>query len=167
MLIESDVSQHRLLEEQFRQSQKLEAIGRLAGGVAHDFNNLLTVIAGYAEMLVAEARGSPKLVEYADQILQAAGRATSLTGQLLTFSRRQRSQPRIVNLNEIVGNSLKLLRRVIGEDIEVVTHLDPNLGRVKADPVHLDQVIMNLVVNARDAMSAGRHPDDRDGQYAP
>ena len=153
--IDSDVSKHRQLEEQVRQSQKLEAIGRLAGGVAHDFNNLLTVISGYAEMLIAETQCTSRLGDFAHQIQQAAGRATGLTGQLLTFSRRQQSQPTTLNLNDTVLNSLKLLRRVIGEDVQVTTCLDPNLGRIKADPVHIDQVIMNLVVNARDAMAGG------------
>jgi PAS domain S-box-containing protein len=153
--IDSDITQRRLLEEQFRQSQKLEAVGRLAGGVAHDFNNLLTVIMGYVEMLIAEAGGRPDLVSYAEEVQYAAGRATALTSQLLAFSRRQISQPRVLDLNEVVTHSMKLLRRIIGEDIEVSTHLDPRLGQVKADPIHIDQVIMNLVVNARDAMGQG------------
>jgi PAS domain S-box-containing protein len=153
--LESDVSQQRLLEEQFRQSQKMEAVGRLAGGVAHDFNNLLTVITGYAEMLVVEAHSLPRCVEYAQAIQQASARAVSLTGRLLTFSRRQPSQPRILNLNESVTNSVGLLRRVIGEDVEVEMELAPDLSPVEADPGHIDQVIMNLVVNARDAMESG------------
>jgi len=153
--IDSDISQQKLLEEQFRQSQKLEAVGRLAGGVAHDFNNLLTVIHGYADMVAVEGEDQPHLVEYAHEIEYAASRATGLTTQLLAFSRRQISQPKVLDLNEIVGHSVKLLRRVIGEDIEVTTSLDPALGRVKADPLHIDQVLMNLVVNARDAMPNG------------
>ena len=155
LAIDSDITQRRLLEEQFRQSQKLEAVGRLAGGVAHDFNNLLTVIMGYVEMLIAEAGDRPELVSYAEEVQYAAGRATALTSQLLAFSRRQISQPRVLDLNEIVTHSMKLLRRIIGEDIEISTHLDPRLGRIKADPIHIDQVIMNLVVNARDAMGQG------------
>jgi two-component system, cell cycle sensor histidine kinase and response regulator CckA len=151
----SDISQQRLLEEQFRQSQKMEAVGRLAGGVAHDFNNLLTVISGYTEMLVAAAQDAPGLLKYAQEIQQAAGRASSLTHCLLTFSRRQPSQPRIFNLGESVNNDLGLLRRVIGEEIKVVMQLAPDLGRISADPGQVDQVIMNLVVNARDAMQSG------------
>jgi PAS domain S-box-containing protein len=156
MAINSDISQQKLLEEQFRQSQKLEAVGRLAGGVAHDFNNLLTVIQGYTDMLSLEVESqAPDLLEYTKEIEYASGRAAALTAQLLAFSRRQISQPRILDLNEVVGHSMKLLKRVIGEDIEVSLHLDSQLGRVKADPIHIDQLIMNLVVNARDAMSGG------------
>jgi PAS domain S-box-containing protein len=153
--IDSDITQRRVLEEQFRQSQKLEAVGRLAGGVAHDFNNLLTVIMGYVEMLIMEASDQPELVDYAQEVQYAAGRASALTSQLLAFSRRQISQPKVLDLNDIVTHSMKLLRRVIGEDIEIATHLDPQLAQVKADPIHIDQVIMNLVVNARDAMGHG------------
>jgi PAS domain S-box-containing protein len=153
--IDSDITQRRVLEEQFRQSQKLEAIGRLAGGVAHDFNNLLTVIMGYVEMLILEARDRPELVSYAEEVQYAASRASALTAQLLAFSRRQISQPRVLDLNEVVTHSMKLLRRVIGEDIEIATHLDRQLEKVKLDPIHIDQVIMNLVVNARDAMGQG------------
>ncbi len=153
--IDSDVTERKVLEEQFRQSQKLEAIGRLAGGVAHDFNNLLTVISGYSEMMVLEAGGDPNLLDYAREIQYAADRAAALTAQLLAFSRRQISQPRILDLNEVVTHSMKLLRRLIGEDIDIATILDAGLGRVKADPIHIDQVIMNLVVNARDAMLNG------------
>jgi PAS domain S-box-containing protein len=154
--IDSDISQQKLLEEQFRQSQKLEAVGRLAGGVAHDFNNLLTVIQGYSEMIGLEAEGAaPKIVDFTKEIDYAAGRASALTAQLLAFSRRQISQPKTLDLNEVVVHSMKLLKRVIGEDIEVGLHLDPNLHRVRVDPIHMDQVIMNLVVNARDAMGGG------------
>jgi PAS domain S-box-containing protein len=154
--VNNDISQQKLLEEQFRQSQKLEAVGRLAGGVAHDFNNLLTVIQGYTDMLAVELEShEPRLIEYTKEIEYASGRAAALTAQLLAFSRRQISQPRILDLNEVVTHSMKLLRRVIGEDIEVSLHLDPRLGRVKADAIHIDQLIMNLVVNARDAMDGG------------
>jgi PAS domain S-box-containing protein len=154
--INSDISQQKLLEEQFRQSQKLEAVGRLAGGVAHDFNNLLTVIQGYTDMVTHEIGSrAPDLLEYTKEIEYASGRAAALTAQLLAFSRRQISQPKILDLNDVVAHSMKLLKRVIGEDIEVALHLDPQLGRVKVDPIHIDQVIMNLVVNARDAMSGG------------
>lgn len=155
LTIDSDITQRRLLEEQFRQSQKLEAIGRLAGGVAHDFNNLLTVIMGYVEMLILEAGDQPILIEYAHEVQYASSRASALTAQLLAFSRRQVSQPQVLDLNDVVSHSMKLLRRVIGEDIEILTDFDSKLGKVKADPVHIDQVIMNLVVNARDAMGRG------------
>jgi PAS domain S-box-containing protein len=153
--IDADITERNLLEEQFRQAQKMEAVGCLAGGVAHDFNNLLTVIMGYVEMLISEAQDSPALVEYAQEIQYAADRASALTGQLLAFSRRQISQPKVFDLNEAVTRSMQLLRRLIGEDIVVSIHLEPDLGRVKADQAHIDQALMNLVVNARDAMSKG------------
>jgi two-component system cell cycle sensor histidine kinase/response regulator CckA len=153
--IDADITERKLLEEQFRQSQKLEAVGRLAGGVAHDFNNLLTVIMGYVEMLIYDTQDSPALIEYAREIQFAADRASALTGQLLAFSRRQISQPKVLDLNESVAQSMKMLQRVIGEDILVITHPEPDLGRVKADPIHIDQALMNLVVNARDAMPNG------------
>ena len=155
--IDSDVTEMKLLEEQFRQSQKLEAVGRLAGGVAHDFNNLLTVITGYSEMLVIDQhlQDQPDLLDFAREIQYAAERASALTAQLLALSRRQISQPQILNLNEIVEHSTRLFSRVIGEDIQIETHLEPDLGRVHADPLHIDQLIMNLVVNARDAMGRG------------
>jgi PAS domain S-box-containing protein len=153
--IDSDITELKLLEQQFRQSQKLEAVGRLAGGVAHDFNNLLTVIMGYVEMLIAEAGDQAELVDYAHEIQYAADRASALTAQLLAFGRRQISQPKVLDLNEVVTHSMKLLRRIIGEDIQIAVHLSPDLGKVKADAIHLDQVIMNLVVNARDAMPKG------------
>jgi two-component system, cell cycle sensor histidine kinase and response regulator CckA len=155
MAIDGDISQRKMLEEQFRQSQKLEAVGRLAGGVAHDFNNLLTVIGGYSEMLKQEVQGDGQLEEYAQEIQNATSRGGALTVQLLAFSRRQISQPRILDLNQTVTQSIRMLKRVIGEDIEVVTRLAPGLGRIQADPIHIDQVLMNLVVNARDAMNGG------------
>ena len=155
IVIDSDVTEHKLLEEQFRQSQKLEAVGRLAGGVAHDFNNLLTVISGYTELLIRDLKDSPGLLEFAQEIQQATSRAAGLTAQLLAFSRRQISQPRIVDLNSVVSSSMRLLRRLIGEDIEIISRLDPDLGRIKADPVHIDQLILNIAVNARDAMTNG------------
>jgi len=153
--IDSDVTEQKLLEQQFRQSQKLEAVGRLAGGVAHDFNNLLTVIMGYVEMLIVEAGDQASLVDYAHEIQYAADRASALTAQLLAFGRRQISQPKVLDLNEVVTHSIKLLARIIGEDVQVAAHLAPDLGKVRADPIHIDQVIMNLVVNARDAMPHG------------
>src|SRR5689334_16481772 len=143
------------LEEQFRQSQKMEAIGRLAGGVAHDFNNLLTVISGYAHMIVRDLPHDDPLHSCVEEVLKAASRATSLTNQLLAFSRRQVIQPKTLDLNALVANMDRMLRRVIGEHIELETVLSPGIGSVKADAGQLEQVIMNLAVNARDAMSEG------------
>jgi len=150
-----DVTDRRLLEEQFRQSQKMEAVGRLAGGVAHDFNNLLTVIAGYCDLLREEVRDQPRLHEDVEEIARAAERAAALTRQLLAFSRRQVLAPRVVDLNEVVVRMEGMLRRLIGEDIELVTRLDTRLAAVRADPNQLEQVIMNLAVNSRDAMPEG------------
>jgi PAS domain S-box-containing protein len=153
--IDTDISQRKLLEDQVRQAQKLEAVGRLAGGVAHDFNNLLTIIQGYTEMILMEAEEAPTLLEYAQEIQYASERASALTGQLLAFSRRQISQPKVLDVNDVVAHSMRMLRRIIGEDIEIESRLGPDLGKVKVDPVHLDQVIMNLAVNSRDAMPNG------------
>ena len=139
-------------EEQLRQSQKLEALGTLAGGVAHDFNNLLTVIMGFAQISVRNASGDAALQEDLGQINEAAERAAALVKQLLAFSRKQVLQPQIVDLNHIVSGMEKMLNRLIGEDIVLKTELEPRLSRIKADPGQLEQVIMNLVVNARDAM---------------
>ena len=143
------------LEEQLFQSQKMEAVGRLAGGVAHDFNNLLTVILGYNEMLKEQVKEDPVAQEYAAEVLQASERASSLTNQLLAFSRRQVSAPRVVDLNDLVRQIDKMLRRIIGEDVRLDVRLDPALTPVKVDPTHIDQVIMNLAVNSRDAMPDG------------
>jgi signal transduction histidine kinase len=143
------------LEEQFRQSQKMEAVGRLAGGVAHDFNNLLTVITGYSDMLLAGRDLKDSQRTALEEIRRAAERGGGLTHQLLSFSRRQPLQPRNVHINELLLNTEKLLRRLIGEDIELVTILAGAQDAVHADPGRLEQVIMNLVVNARDAMPAG------------
>ena len=145
-----------LVDDDQLQSTKLEALGRLAGGVAHDFNNLLTVIEGYARML----RDEPDLaraeaVEYVDEIIRAANRASDLTRQLLAFSRRQSSQPRSLDLNELVRRTSGMLRRVIGEDIQLETDLCIEASHIFADPSQIDQVLMNLVVNARDAMPGG------------
>ncbi len=142
-------------EEQLRQAQKMEAIGRLAGGVAHDFNNLLTTIMGYGQLLSRRLGEDGPLRTYAEDILKAAERAASLTRQLLAFSRKQVLAPRVVDLNVIVANMDRMLRRVIGEDIELLAVGGAGLGRVNADPGQIEQVIMNLVVNARDAMPAG------------
>ncbi len=138
------------------QSTKLEALGRLAGGVAHDFNNLLTVIEGYARMLRDEPDlAQAEAVEYVDEIIRAANRASDLTRQLLAFSRRQSSQPRSLDLNELVRSTSGMLRRVIGEDIQLETDLCEEASHIFADPSQIDQVLMNLVVNARDAMPGG------------
>ena len=134
---------------------KLEAVGRLAGGVAHDFNNLLTAIGGYAQLLTQGLARGTALHEHALQISRAASHASSLTYQLLAFSRRQVLHPTYVNLNSVVVDMEKILRRIIGEDIELVSSLEPDLGSVRADPGQIEQVIMNLAVNARDAMPLG------------
>jgi two-component system, cell cycle sensor histidine kinase and response regulator CckA len=141
-------------EEQLRQAQKMEAIGRLSGGIAHDFNNLLSVIIGYADELEHQ-EGTDKQRRYAEQINKAGQRAASLTRQLLAFSRQQVLQPRILELNSTIADLGKMLRRLIGEHIEVILALDPALARVKVDESQMEQVIMNLVVNARDAMPEG------------
>ena len=150
-----DITERRQLEDQLRQSQKMEAIGRLAGGVAHDFNNLLTVISGYGHMIMRDLQQDDPLHSCVEEVLKAASRATSLTNQLLAFSRRQVIQPKILDLNGLVANMDRMLRRVIGEHIELETVLSPGIGSVKADAGQLEQVIMNLAVNARDAMSEG------------
>ena len=150
-----DVSEQRRLEAQLRQSQKMESVGRLAGGVAHDFNNLLTVILGNASLLdEALPSGDPRREEI-EQITIAAQRAERLTKQLLAFARKQRVEPRVLNLNDVVHGIDRMLRRLIGEDIELVTIMEPDLGRVLADPGQIEQVLVNLAVNARDAMPAG------------
>ncbi len=151
-----DVTRELSLQDQLRQSQKMEAIGRLAGGVAHDFNNLLTVITGYSELLLHRSFDNPNTQRnYLEEIYNASERAAALTRQLLAFSRKQVLQLEVLSLNDTLTNTTKMLRRLIGEDIEMVTSLDPNLVLVKADPGQLEQVIMNLVVNARDAMPKG------------
>src|SRR5581483_1957762 len=149
------ITERRQLEEQLRQSQKMEAIGRLAGGVAHDFNNLLTIISGYGRMVLDDLGTRHKLRPRVEEVLNAADRAAILTSQLLAFSRRQVVQPKIIALNHVISNLEKMLRRVIGEYIELRTVLRPDVGKVKADAGQLEQVIMNLSVNARDAMPEG------------
>ncbi|MGO8791168.1 MAG: PAS domain S-box protein [Terriglobia bacterium] len=152
-----DVTAHRTLEEHVRQSAKMEAIGRLAGGVAHDFNNLLTIMNGYCELLLEQLGADAQAANYLNEVKNAGVRAASLTRQLLAFSRRQVLAPQVLDLNAVVTNLEKMLRRLIGEDIKLRTALDPLLWRVKADPGQIEQVIMNLAVNARDAMPAGGH----------
>jgi nitrogen-specific signal transduction histidine kinase len=150
-----DTSERRRLEEQFMQAQKIEAIGRLAGGVAHDFNNLLTVINGYSELALDMLGTDAPLYDSVDEILKAGVRASSLTNQLLAFSRRQVLAPKVFNLNSIVSDMERMLRRLIGEDIHLVTVLYPALASVQADPGQLEQAIMNLAVNSRHAMPQG------------
>ena len=150
-----DVTAHKRLEEQLRQSQKMEAIGQLAGGVAHDFNNILTVIHGHASLLTARGDLTGGAAKSAEQISQAAQRAASLTRQLLAFSRRQVMQPRRLDMNEVVGNMTKMLGRLLGEDIALQLNYFPQPVTVQADAGMLEQVLLNLAVNARDAMPKG------------
>jgi PAS domain S-box-containing protein len=154
-LFAEDVTERRALEQQLRQAQKMEAVGRLAGGIAHDFNNLLMVISGYSEFLLDRLGPDPTLRGPAQEIANAAERATSLTRQLLAFSRKQMLAPKVVDLNSVVTENLKMLTRLIGEDIDLVMVPGADLGAVKADPGQIEQVVMNLAVNARDAMPQG------------
>jgi PAS domain S-box-containing protein len=155
LVVAQDVTERRLLEQQFRQAQKMEAVGRLAGGVAHDFNNLLMVIKGHTELLLNAVPSPEQVKRKVEQIERAADRASTLTRQLLAFSRMQLLQPRVMNLNGVVEDMGRLLPRLIGEDIELVMRTAPNLGAIRADASQMDQVIMNLAVNARDAMPGG------------
>jgi PAS domain S-box-containing protein len=150
-----DVTEQRQLEEQLRQSQKLEAIGRLAGGVAHDFNNMLTAIGGYTALALEHAQDGSALHGDLEEVRKATDRAALLTRQLLAFSRKQVLMPELLNLNGVVLELELMLRPLIGEDVALATQLDPALGPIEADPGQLHQVVMNLVVNARDAMPAG------------
>src|SRR6202790_168412 len=154
-LFAEDVTERRVLEQQLRQSQKMEAVGRLAGGIAHDFNNLLMVISGYSEFLLERLGAEPHLRGPAQEIASAAERASSLTRQLLAFSRKQMLAPRIVNLNDVATENIKMLTRMIGEDIDLVMTPGPELWPVRADAGQIEQVIVNLAVNARDAMPSG------------
>src|SRR5207302_6448157 len=129
-----------------RQAQKMEAVGRLAGGIAHDFNNLLTVINGYSDVLLSRVRANSDLRDFTEQIRRAGDRAAALTRQLLAFSRQQVMNPRPLDLNAVVADLEKMLRRMIGEDVELVAATEPELWRVKADPTQIDQVLMNLAV---------------------
>ncbi|HEX9109083.1 MAG TPA: ATP-binding protein, partial [Longimicrobiales bacterium] len=144
----------RRTEEQLRHAQRMEAVGRLAAGVAHDFNNLLTAIRGYARLLADELGDDPRAADL-EEIRKAADRGTSLTRQLLAVGRRQLLQPRVLDLNGVITESEKLLRHIVGADVQVETRLDPALGTVKADPAQMEQVLMNLIVNAHDAMPEG------------
>jgi len=145
----------RWLEEQLRQAQKMESIGKLAGGIAHDFNNLLTAIIGYSELMLNQTHNDDPLRQQIEEIKKAGERAASLTRQLLAYSRKQVLQPRVLNLNAVIAELDKMLRRLIGADIELVTRLAPELGLVKIDPNQIGQIVINLAVNARDAMPQG------------
>ncbi|HJT88982.1 MAG TPA: ATP-binding protein [Bryobacteraceae bacterium] len=155
LVVLMDVTGRRQLEEQLRQAQKMEAVGMLAGGVAHDFNNLLTIITGYSQLILNNIGVNDANRHSVEQIMKAGERAAALTKQLLAFSRRQVLQPRVLDLNKLVTSLSTMLQRLIGEDIDLRLVLRPDLGRVNADPGQLEQVLMNLVVNARDAMPKG------------
>ncbi len=153
--LRSEMERRREVEQQLVQAQKMEAVGKLAGGIAHDFNNLLTIIIGYTDVLHQQVKADPVGAGCAQEVRRAAERASALTNQLLAFSRRQVTQPRVVNINEGLQNLEKMLRRIIGEDVELQMRLAADLLPVKVDPAQMDQVIMNLAVNARDAMPDG------------
>jgi signal transduction histidine kinase len=153
--LRQEMAERKRAEETLRQAQKMEAIGRLAGGIAHDFNNLLTIISGYTHLLRGALSNDPSSLEKVDAIARAGDRATSLTRQLLAFSRRQMTQPKVLNLNDLLSDMGKMLQRLLREDIELTISTEPELGLVKADPGQVEQVIMNLVINARDAMPCG------------
>ncbi len=150
-----DITERRRLEEQLHHSQKMEAIGRLAGGVAHDFNNMLTAITGYTDLLLLNLEPGSDARTFAQEIQKALKQASSLTGQLLAFSRKQMMQPEALNMNAVVRGMERMLGRLIGEDIELVTVLSPDIGTVRADPAQIEQMILNLALNARDAMPEG------------
>jgi len=150
-----DITERKQLEEQFRQSQKMEAVGRLAGGIAHDFNNLLTAIIGYSQLVQVHLGPASPVSRDIEEIEKAGQRAARLTAQLLAFSRKQVLQPKVLNLNEVISDVDHMLRRLIGEDIDLVANAAPDLGYVKADPGQIEQIILNLAVNARDAMPGG------------
>lgn len=153
--IARDVTERLYLEDQLRQAQKMEAVGRLAGGIAHDFNNMLTVINGYSDLILRKTDASDPLRPKIQEIRKAGESSASLTHQLLAFSRKQVLQPKVLDLNEVIFSTKKMFQRLIGEDIELTTHLKRGLGNIKADPGQIEQVIMNLAVNARDVMPRG------------
>ena len=150
-----DLTPMKELEAQLRQAQKMEAIGQLASGVAHDFNNLLTIINGYSEIALTELPAGHRLRAMLTEIRKAGERAAGLTRQLLAFSRKQMLQPIVLDLNGLITETEKMVRRLVGEDVEIATDLEPGLAQVMADPGQIEQVMLNLVVNARDAMPTG------------
>ncbi|MFB3917510.1 MAG: PAS domain S-box protein [Terriglobales bacterium] len=182
-VVVEDVTEHKVLEKQFWQAQKMEAIGRLAGGVAHDFNNFLMIIGSYAELIATAAHADEKTLRYVESIQRAASKAASVTRQLLAFSRKQVFEIEVLNLNNVLTDFVKILPRLLGENITVSTSFDPQLGQVRIDRGQMEQVIMNLAVNSRDAMPKGgrftietanaevdksyvsRHPAMRPGNY--
>jgi PAS domain S-box-containing protein len=182
-LMVENTTERKLLEEQLRKSQRMEAVGRLAGGIAHDFNNLLMVIKGYSDLLLDRVHGQDHIHKQAEQIRKAADRATGLTRQLLAFSRMQMLKPQVLDLNGVIQDLGKMLPRLLGEDVELFISAAPQLGRVKADLSQVEQIILNLAVNARDAMPDGgrltietsnvfldegyrvRHPSFQPGEY--
>lgn len=151
----TDVTERKQLEERFRHAQKMEAVGRLAGGIAHDFNNMLTAILGYCEIVMDSVQDRPQILADIDEIRHAGERAAQLTRQLLAFSRRQHLMPRVFDLNQLVRDTQKMLTRVIGEDVRLNVLQDSSVAPIKADPGQIEQVLMNLAVNARDAMPDG------------
>jgi two-component system, cell cycle sensor histidine kinase and response regulator CckA len=153
--VSTEITERKRLEEQLLQSQKMEAVGQLAGGVAHDFNNILTAIVGYTDLLAAELEGNARQLEDLEEIRKASRRAAALTRQLLAFSRKQVLEPRIIDVNSVVSNLDKMLRSLISENIELKTELADDLAAARADPNQIEQVIMNLAINARDAMPEG------------
>jgi two-component system cell cycle sensor histidine kinase/response regulator CckA len=153
--IVENITERKRLEEQLLMSQKMEAVGRLAGGIAHDFNNMLTAIIGYSEIALRAHNRDDVISSYINEIRNAGERASSLTQQLLAFSRKQVMQPKILLINNLIGNLEKMIGRLIGEDIELKLNLNPEAGRIKADPGQIEQVIMNLAINARDALLFG------------
>ncbi len=155
VVIVRDLGERKRLESEFLQSQKMEAIGRLAGGIAHEFNNLLTAIVGYSDLMLADPALSQPIQEDIQTIKRISEKASGLVRQLLSFSRRQSLQPRVMSLNAAVSDASNMLRRLIGENIELATRLDPDLGTTRADPVQMEQVILNLAVHARDSMPDG------------
>jgi len=158
MIIEGiieDITERRVLKQQLLQSQKMEAIGRLAGGISHDFNNLLSVIMGNIELLSDATNLTSAQQHCSEEVMEAARRAAQLTRQLLAFSRKQVPEPKVVDLNPLISDLTKLLRRLIGEDVQMVTELTPSLAAVRVDPAQIEQIVMNLATNARDAMPNG------------
>ena len=153
--VTEDVTEKRQCEMLLRQSQKMEAVGRLAGGVAHDFNNLLSVIFGHSALLAASAPSRERVRDSVAEINRAAEKAAALTQQLLAFGRRQLLEPKVLDLSSVLAESRSLLRRVIGEQVRLKMHLAPRLRRVNADPGQINQILLNLALNARDAMPEG------------